>query len=61
MNIQDLLHKSTAYVTASLNEHGIEWRLVRKDDSNAPLTRDYNPKRVNLVIRNDRLADYTYG
>lgn len=61
MSIQDLLHKSKAYVTASLDERGIEWRIARKDDSSVPLTRDYNPKRVNLVIRNDRLADYTYG
>lgn len=61
MNINDLLQKSTAYVTASLNEQGIEWRIARKDGTNSPLTRDYNPKRVNLVIRNDRLADYSYG
>lgn len=61
MNIQDLLHKSTAYVTASLNEHGIEWRIARKDGSNSVATRDFNPRRLNLVIRNDRLADYTYG
>lgn len=59
MNIQDLLHKSTAYVTASLNERGIEWRFARKD--NEYLSKDYNPRRVNLVIRYDRLADYTYG
>jgi len=61
MDIKDLLNKSTRYVTATLAEQEIPYRIVEVGGKRLVTTKDFNPQRVNLVFRNDRLADYTIG
>ena len=61
MNLQDLINKSTRYVTATLKEYGIVHRTVEISGHKLIVSRDVIPERVNLVFANDRLVSYTYG
>ena len=61
MNYADLLNKSQKYVLAALAEAGVEYRIVEIGGRKMVVTRDHNPKRLNFVIHNDRLVDYTLG
>lgn len=61
MDIKDLLNKSTRYVTATLAEQEIPYRIVEVGGKKLITSSDHDPKRVNLSFRNDRLANYTIG
>jgi flagellar biosynthesis/type III secretory pathway M-ring protein FliF/YscJ len=61
MNIQDLLNKSTKYVTATLSEQEIPYRIAEIDKRQLLASNDYDQRRLNLVFKYDRLVDYTYG
>jgi hypothetical protein len=61
MNIKDLLQKSVRYVTATLNEQEIPWRIAEVNNRPFIKSNDYDPRRLNLVFKYDRLVDYSYG
>lgn len=61
MDIKDLLQKSTKYVTATLNEAQIPWRISEINNRPLMASNDFDPRRLNLVFKYDRLVDYSYG
>jgi len=61
MDFSTILNKSKNYAFAFLNEQNVEWRVSEIDGRKQVVTRDYNPERLNLVVRNDRVVDFTLG
>ena len=61
MNPSELINKSKPYVLAYLAEQDIPYRIVEFERRKLPVDGGFDPRRLNLTFRNNRLADYYHG
>jgi len=58
--LDSILGKTEEEGTKYLKENNVEFRVVRKDDTNFICTCDFNPNRVNIELDND-IITYCYN
>ena len=48
---ETLFGMAEAYAIGKIEEAGYEWRVVKRDLEDFPVTMDYRPNRINLTIK----------
>jgi hypothetical protein len=48
---ETLFGMAEAYAIGKIEEAGYEWRVVKRDLEDFPVTMDYRPTRINLTIK----------
>lgn len=58
---KDIVGKTEKEVYKFFKKLQVSWRLSKKDGVSFMLTRDYQPLRINLEIRDGIVTGYNYG